>query len=119
MLIGYPQASSVSPLRAVSDTEFDVEPVQQLRGGRSFKAAGLDDVSVEVVPIAVDDLGVFTEAFVLARVLDAAEDAGVLTDDEVLHFRAALEQAAEIGGFFASVQQLLVTGRKPDVTASA
>ena len=86
---------------------------------RSFKAAGLDDVSVEVVPIAVDDLSVFSETFVLARVLEAAEDAGVLTDDEVRHFRADLEQAAEIGGFFASVQQLLVTGRKPDATASA
>ena len=55
----------------------------------------------------------------LARVLEGAEDAGVLTNDEVLHFRADLDQAAEIGGFFASVQQLLVTGRKPDVTASA
>ncbi|HSM67724.1 MAG TPA: methyltransferase domain-containing protein [Ilumatobacteraceae bacterium] len=86
---------------------------------RSFKAVGLDDVSVEIVPIAVDDLGVFSEAFVLARVLEAAEDAGVLTDDEVRHFRADLEQAAEIGGFFASVQQLLVTGRKPDATAGA
>ena len=61
---------------------------------RSFKAVGLDDVSVEVVPIAVDDLGVFSEAFVLARVLEAAEDAGVLTDDEVRGFLRRLAQAS-------------------------
>jgi hypothetical protein len=69
--------------------------------------------------LTVDDLGVFIETFVLGRVLEAAEDAGVLTKDEVLHFRADLDQAAAVGGFFASVQQLLVTGRKPDLTANA
>jgi hypothetical protein len=30
---------------------------------RSFKAAGLDDVSVEVVPVTVDDLGRFNNCW--------------------------------------------------------
>lgn len=84
---------------------------------RSFKAAGLDDVSVEIVPVRLDDLGVFSQAFLLDRVVREVEEAGLVTNDQVRRFCADLEQAAEIDGFFASVQLLLVSGRKP-VTAT-
>ena len=83
---------------------------------RSFKTASLDEVSVEVVPLPVDDLGVFSQTFLLDRVLGEAEKAGVITGDQSRRFRADLEQAAAIDGFFASVQMLLVSGRKPEVT---
>jgi SAM-dependent methyltransferase len=83
---------------------------------RSFKAANLDDISIEVVPLPVDDLDVFSQTFLLDRVLGEAEEAGVVTSDQSRRFRADLEQAAEIDGFFAAVQLLLVSGRKPAVT---
>ena len=85
---------------------------------RSFKAADLEDVSVEVVPLAVDDLGVFAQTSLLDRVLREAEEAGMVTNDQSGRFHADLVQAAGIGGFFASVQLVLASGRKPDVTAS-
>jgi ubiquinone/menaquinone biosynthesis C-methylase UbiE len=86
---------------------------------RWFKAAGLDDVAIEVVPLAVDDLGVFSRTFLLDRVVREAEEAGLITNDQSRRFQADLEQAAEIDGFFASVHFLLVSGRKPDVTTAA
>lgn len=80
---------------------------------RMFKGAGLDDVSVEAVPFIIDDVGVFSTVFLLDRSLREAEEAGRLTGDEVRQFRADLDQSAQIGGFLASVGQLLVSGRKP------
>jgi ubiquinone/menaquinone biosynthesis C-methylase UbiE len=81
---------------------------------RRFKTADLDDVAVEVVPLPIDDLDVFSRTFLLDRVVREAEQAGLITNDQLRRFHADLEQAAEIGGFFASVQLLLVSGRKPD-----
>lgn len=85
---------------------------------RWFKAANLDDVSFEVVPLAIDDLGVFSQTFLLDRVVREAEEAGLITNDQSARFHADLEQAAEIDGFFASVQLLLVRGSKPDIATS-
>lgn len=80
---------------------------------RMFNGAGLDDVTVEPAPFIIDDIGVFSTVFLLDRGLGAAEESGRLTGDEVRRFRADLEQSAEVGGFLASVNQLLVSGRKP------
>ena len=63
----------------------------------------LDDVSIEVVPLPIDDLDVFFQTFLLDRVLGEAEAAGVVTTDQSRRFRADLEQAAEIDGFFAEL----------------
>jgi ubiquinone/menaquinone biosynthesis C-methylase UbiE len=84
---------------------------------RSFKTAGLDDVTVEALSLTIDDLDVFSRTFLLDRVVREAEDAGRITHDQSRRFHADLEHAAEIDGFFASVHFLLVTGRKPDATA--
>lgn len=84
---------------------------------RMFNAAGLDDVTVEPAPFIIDDFGVFSTVFLLDRGLREAEEAGRLSGDEVRRFRADLEQSAEIGGFLASVNQLLVSGRKPPAAA--
>ena len=74
--------------------------------------AGLDAVSFEVVPFSFDDLEVFSRTVLLDRVLHEAQETGRITDDESRRFLADLDQAAEVGGFFASAQFLLVSGRK-------
>ena len=79
---------------------------------RWFKTAGLDAVSFEVVPFSFDDLEVFSRTVLLDRVLHEAQETGRITDDESRRFVADLGQAAEIGGFFASAQFLLVSGRR-------
>ena len=86
---------------------------------RMFKAADLDDVTVEPAPFIIDDIDVFSTMFILDRGLREAEEAGRLTSDEIRRFRADLEQSAEIGGFLACANQLLVTGKKPLAAAGS
>lgn len=80
---------------------------------RMFKGAHLDDVSVEAAPFIIDDVSLFSKMFLLDRALGEAEEAGRLTADEIRQFRDDLDRSAEVGGFLASVGQLLVSGRKP------
>ena len=85
---------------------------------RWFKTADLDLVSFQVVPFSFDDLGVFSQTVLLDRVLREAQETGRITNDESSRFLADLERAAEIGGFFASAQFLLVSGRKQYATTN-
>jgi hypothetical protein len=50
-------------------------------------------------------------------VVQGAEAAGLTTSDESRSFGAGLEVAAHIGGFSASAQLVLMTGRKSVDTA--
>lgn len=79
---------------------------------RWFKTAGLNAVSFEVMPFSFDDLEVFSQTVLLDRVLHKAQQAGRITDGETRRFLADLEQAAAVGGFFASAQFLMVSGSK-------
>lgn len=86
---------------------------------RMFKSAHLDDVTVEPAPFIINDIGVFSTIFILDRGLGEAEESGRLTSDDVRRFRTDLEQSADVGGFLASANQLLVSGRKPLVAADS
>jgi len=80
---------------------------------RWFRQSGLDDVSVELVPLFVDDLGTFSQMFLPDRALREAQETGRITSDEAQRLTEDLEEAQRIGGFFVVVQMLLVSGRKP------
>jgi SAM-dependent methyltransferase len=86
---------------------------------RMFHGADLDDVAVEPAPFIIEDMGVASTVLLLDRGLREAEEAGRLTADEARNLRTDLEQSAETGGFLASVNQLLVSGRKPLAAAGS
>ncbi len=86
---------------------------------RMFSGAHLDDVSVEPAPFIIENMGVFSTVFVLDRGLREAEETGRLSRDEARIFRTDLERSAEFGGFLASANQLLVSGRKPLAAATS
>lgn len=79
---------------------------------RWFNESGLTDVAVEIVPIVMDDLGTFSQTFIFDRAMRAAQDAGRITSDEARRFTDDLEEAQRVGGFLATAQMLLVSGRK-------
>ena len=81
---------------------------------RWFKSAGLEAVSFEVVPFSFDDLDVFAQTVLLDRVLHEAQEAGRINEDDARRSLSDLDGAADIGGFFASAQLVLVSGRTPN-----
>jgi ubiquinone/menaquinone biosynthesis C-methylase UbiE len=80
---------------------------------RLFRAAGLTDVSVRVLPSPRFD---FEETNTSLRLFQHANDAvaaGVITTDAAERWKASLLDDAARGDFFCLVTMFLVVGRKP------
>jgi hypothetical protein len=75
-----------------------------------FRAAGLSNIWVEgrLMPL---DYAFFQIAF--RGILQRAQAAGTVSEEELIHFWWALEQAEQEQHFFARVGGFVVSGRKP------
>jgi SAM-dependent methyltransferase len=80
---------------------------------RLFKQQRLQDVSIEMCPISVTDYGVARRAALLDEVERDALAAGIVTANELQRWHRSLEQADAQGMYFSSVNQVMVSGRKP------
>ena len=79
---------------------------------RLFQGAGLIDVQLEVIPIAVFDSHLMRY---LAGFDEAEREAlatGLLSDDQIRRFRADLEHADRTESFFGGANMMLAAGRK-------
>jgi hypothetical protein len=77
---------------------------------RLFRAAGLSNIWVEgrLMPL---DYAFFQMAF--RGMLQRAQAAGTVSEEELIRFWRALEQAEQEQHFFARVGGFVVSGRKP------
>jgi ubiquinone/menaquinone biosynthesis C-methylase UbiE len=80
---------------------------------RYFKDHGLVEVMVEITAGPYHDFDMFAYLFKLDDIQARALRAGAVTRVEVERFRSSLEQAAAIGAFFATGNNITVVGRKP------
>src|SRR5215472_551025 len=80
--------------------------------GGMFKSLGLQDVHVEGQPVIVTDYALARRVSRLDEIEQEALKAGVFDESDSLHWRASLQRAAALGGFFSSVNGVTVSGRK-------
>ena len=86
---------------------------------RMFHRRGLQDIAVNVHPVFITDVAVARQILRLDHVAVEALAAGVIDAGESLRWQASLSRAATTGGFFASANAVLVSGRKPPRLADA
>lgn len=77
-----------------------------------FRWQGLEDVSVEVLPYQITDYELAREAIVLDRRETEALEAHVVTQDELDHWHDDLNELDRTSSFFASLNLVLVAGRR-------
>jgi ubiquinone/menaquinone biosynthesis C-methylase UbiE len=94
----------------IAETLYNATAGRQLR--RLFIQQGLEDLSVEVLPISGTDYGLGRQGALLDEVEQGALAAGLVTSDELERWRSSLEQADAQGVYFGTVNQVLVAGRK-------
>lgn len=80
---------------------------------RLFKQAGLVEVTLEMMPLALHDSQLMRYLAGLAEAEQAAVARGLLSEAQVSQFQTALAQADQAGCFFGSASVMLVAGRKP------
>lgn len=80
---------------------------------RHFKRQGLTDISFQAFPITANRSLLIRQATQADRTEQEAITAGTLSIEEVRRWRGYQEQADTEGVFFASVNIMLVAGRKP------
>ncbi|MGI0016542.1 MAG: hypothetical protein ACREBU_24230, partial [Nitrososphaera sp.] len=80
---------------------------------RLVKQRRLIDISVKLVPIYTTDYRLTRQVERLDVVEQEALDAGVVSNDELQHWRASLIQADRAGLFFSSTCIVIVAGRMP------
>jgi ubiquinone/menaquinone biosynthesis C-methylase UbiE len=78
-----------------------------------FKKHRFRDVSVEISPLLFESLAAYQQIFRLDGIASKAIEAGMMTRDELERFEASLEEAEEMGGFFAYGIFVTVVGSKP------
>ena len=81
---------------------------------RLFKHQGLEDITVELVPLFTTHYSFARLIFCLDTVEADAVRLGIATEEECGHWRADLEAADADGEFFASVGMVLAAGRKTE-----
>ncbi len=86
---------------------------------RMFHRRGLQDIAVNVHPVFITDVAIARQILRLDHVAVEALAAGVIDAGESLRWQASLSRAATTGGFFASANAVLVSGRKPPRLADA
>jgi SAM-dependent methyltransferase len=79
---------------------------------RMFRGAGLQDVTLEVWPVVMTDYRLARKMMRLDQIEQVALDAGVVEAEELQRWRASLERAAAVDGFFASTNGMTVAGSK-------
>jgi len=77
-----------------------------------FKSRGLQDVRVEAQPVIVTDYAVARRVSRLDQIEQEARQAGVFDEGDSRRWRASLQRAAALDGFFCSVNGVTVSGRK-------
>jgi hypothetical protein len=78
-------------------------------------AAGLEVHSVSGRVVSITDYEWALQAFNIEAAVDEAVTGGALTRSEADAWLASLRSANVTGGFLASVTNLMVVGRKPEV----
>ena len=86
---------------------------------RMFYRRGLQDIEVNVHPVFITDVDVARQILRLDHLAEEALAAGVIDDGQALRWQGSLSRAAASGGFFASTNAVLVSGRKPPRLADA
>jgi hypothetical protein len=79
---------------------------------RLFKRQGLMEVDYEAFPVVVTRYPVAREMWTLDRTEKQALAAGVVTEEELQHYRTGLENADAEGVFFGYGLMTLLAGRK-------
>jgi SAM-dependent methyltransferase len=77
-----------------------------------FNSRGLQDIHVEAQPIIVTDYELARRVSRLDQIEQEALRAGVFDENDSRRWRASLQRAAALGGFFCSVNGVTVSGRK-------
>ena len=80
---------------------------------RMFCRRGLQDIRLNVHPVFIIEVAVARQILRLDHLAVEALAAGVIDAEESLRWQASLSRAAASGGFFASTNAVLVSGRKP------
>ncbi len=80
---------------------------------RQFKAAGLNDIELEIFPLHTTDLNLYLAMTMMPEVEQYALDAGIITPPELEAWRSELAQNQARNLFFASVNVIMVSARKP------
>ncbi len=78
-----------------------------------FRRAGLDELSVEVFPVAVHSYPTWRYLSKMEETEQEAVEAGILTEEEVRRLHESLEAAEAEGAFFGMSSLIMVAGRKP------
>jgi ubiquinone/menaquinone biosynthesis C-methylase UbiE len=81
---------------------------------RQFKQQGLQEISVELIPILITHYGLGRRIFLLDDVETEAVRLGLATNEECADWRADLENADTEAAFYASVGMVLAAGQKTD-----
>jgi len=77
-----------------------------------FKRLGLAEIHVEIFPYYLTDYAAARMILVFDDVEREAIGAGMISNDELAHWHANLEQADRDGTFFASLNGVMMAGRK-------
>ena len=77
-----------------------------------FHSQDLADISIETLPYQITDYALAREAIVLSRRETEALAAGVTTRDELNRWHDDLEELDRAKGFFASLNLVLIAGRR-------
>jgi ubiquinone/menaquinone biosynthesis C-methylase UbiE len=89
-------------------------PYSGRRLSRMFRSRGLRDISIDVWPVLITDYALARRIARLDQIEREALAAGVIDEAQAGRWRASLERAASIDGFFASTNGVTVAGRKAD-----
>jgi len=80
---------------------------------RLFKQQQLNDIGFEVFPVTVTRSAFFRESIQADRTEQDAVAAGIFSDEDICIWRNSQAQADADGVYFASVNLILMAGRKP------
>ena len=80
---------------------------------RLFRNHGLVDTSLDAEPLVFTDLAAAEFLLRLGERPGKAFEAGWITQEELVRFRASLEQADAAGAFYCSMNRVTVVGCKP------
>ena len=86
---------------------------------RMFTSRGFADLTIDVQPMVLADVATARQMMRLNALTREALATGVIDAAEAQRWEASLSRASESGAFFASVNMVLVSGRKPPRRASA
>lgn len=86
---------------------------------RMFKSRRLQDIQIDVQPVFLTDVALARQVVRLDQIAREALATGVIDDAESRRWEASLARAASTGGFFASANAVMVSGRKPVRVATA